>query len=579
MKTITHWTKSGLSVAIKNSQLAPVTKNKNICSINSEQGTIYRLIQKSTKKEWMLKKFNPETCPSRQYLTKVRKLVPENVAFLCSKKRMILTKDDLRDTPKTYFSKSLSQWLDNCVLMQKVPGNSWKETSCKIRDGKLKISGEKRAQIAQNLSQAIQLLEQEECSHRDLSHENVYIDGKTKHIYIIDWESLYHSSLKQKNNFTSGTLGYTPSWLSNKPENKQKKASWKKNADRFALGILISEIMLMRIDERPTKEGVLFSNEILQQQEHPYVAEKVQKMYEHSEHLGDLFLQCLTAKSFEECPTPEEWTEALGQITPAIAEVKTKKPFVLSSLQNVPKESWIKWGKPILLLLLLLLILFFLIPFFKSDENNKNTAYLAAIKDKEENVTKQKTKKLQNRNTNSEKVNHNLNENSFNNQHENNFTNSRNNNNSKRTSQNKKDQIRNIDAPVFSQNNEHENSSKNVSGKPVKKIKQEEEFFGLQEIDPKEITKKYQIKILYADNDLKMIVDGKKLNINHRNRTFVKLIKGTYPVKIYFSAIKFSKNGKKKVIGKTSFQKDITFSDKNITIRINRLKKIWKVVR
>ena len=137
MNAIQRWSKSGLPMVIKNSQLSPITKNKELETHDGTQGTAYGIVQKSTGKEWVIKKFHQGCLPPKNYLKKIRKVVPDDPAFISAKKRLILVPDDLRNKPNHYHSFQMARWLENSILMQKAPGKSWKEISDDIRDGNL----------------------------------------------------------------------------------------------------------------------------------------------------------------------------------------------------------------------------------------------------------------------------------------------------------------------------------------------------------------------------------------------------------------------------------------------------------
>ncbi|BBM85711.1 protein kinase domain-containing protein [Candidatus Uabimicrobium amorphum] len=611
MNAIQRWSKSGLPMVIKNSQLSPITKNKELETHHGEQGTAYGIVQKSTGKEWVIKKFNQGCLPPKNYLKNIRKVVPDDPAFISAKKRLILVPDDLRNKPKNYHSFQMARWLENSILMQKAPGKSWKDLSGEIRDGKCKIKKNKRLSIAHNLVNAVNTLEENNCAHRDLSHENIYIDLDDNGVYFVDWDTMYHTSLPYVKNTSCGTSGYRAPWIT-----ESAKKDWQHHSDRFALGILLAEILLMKIDERPTKQGVMFTDEILQKEQDPFVAQKVQKMYEYSENMGDLFLQCLTAKSFAECPVPQQWSDALSEIAPQKNAAKkplksTKKDstktdatktdsaedFIeiappapqgilatsMTSIEKVHKvaqESWDRWRQPVLLSMLALLVLILLLPWMlnsdKSDNDTKNSSYIAenstTQNDTQQDNTQDTSENTQTDtpNTNAQNNNEQVNTNSQQNTQQNpeivtiNNDNAQNNN----VDENSKNPTSNDANTNEKTNNDNKQQDKNV--KPV-------QDFGLQEVTN---AKEYHLKIFYADNDLKVIIDNQLVKVDKKNKASIYLTPGAHPVKIYFSAVKFLENGKQKVIGKTSFTKKIRFADQqNINIRINRLKKVWKVVK
>lgn len=604
MNAIQRWSKSGLPMVIKNSQLSPITKNKELETYNGTQGTAYGIVQKSTGKEWVIKKFNQGCLPPKNYLKNIRKVVPDDPAFISAKKRLILVPDDLRNKPNNYHSFQMARWLENSILMQKAPGKSWKEISDEIRDGKRKIKKSKRLAIAHNLVNAVNTLEENNCAHRDLSHENIYIDLDDNSVYFVDWDTMYHTSLPYVKNTSCGTSGYRAPWLT-----ASSKKDWQHHSDRFALGILLAEILLMKIDERPTKQGVMFTDEILQQEQDPFVAQKVQKMYEYSENMGDLFLQCLTAKSFAECPVPQQWSDALNEVSPQKNAAKKPTPntttvdfeedsfieltpppqgILATSMTSIEKyhkvaqESWDRWKQPVLLCMLLLLVLILLLPWMFNNDNDStdnNSSYIA----ENQNITddEQQNSSPNDDQSNSQQTSANIAATQN--------TNEQTDTTSQQINTQQDPQIVTIndnnppndnlrENPQDPNNNttRQENNGENKQANAEENIKPVQDF-GLQEVTN---AQEYHLKILYADNDLKIIIDNQLVNVDKKNKASIYLTPGIHPVKIYFSAVKFLENGKQKVIGETSFTKKVRFADQqNINIRINRLKKVWKVVK
>jgi serine/threonine protein kinase len=268
-----------------------------------EQAFAYYLID-DLDKGWVLKKFFPETRPDDSYLDAIQTLIPERPGFESGFERDVLRSSSVSST--AYSQADFRTWIDGSILMPQVMVSSWADLSDSIRQGDAVLSRVERLLLCQKLAEIVGWLESAGLAHRDLSNTNVMMDALNIEIHLIDWDSLYHSTLEMPANTSCGTQGYIAPFV-NDSGTGDIRTSWQENADRFALARLNVEIMVMGAG-LSIREISIDQNEL--QNRTGKRLEAVRGSLRHISPTAVEFLDAaITARSFAECPSPSDWIE------------------------------------------------------------------------------------------------------------------------------------------------------------------------------------------------------------------------------------------------------------------------------
>ncbi|HDL01133.1 MAG TPA: hypothetical protein ENH23_02760 [candidate division Zixibacteria bacterium] len=311
---INHWHSSGQAARICGLDLNPIThpllSNSVQCVIKG-QASVFFLKQVPQGNIWLLKKFAPSRRPTDDYLQAVTDYLPGGVEFFTCSQRRLLTSNHLDIRNSGYKNSNLIDFLEGTILMPKVHGTTWASIADDLREEKVTLYFNDRLQIALNLAECISLLEAGQCSHRDLSSTNVFVGNKGE-VYLIDWDCLYHPKLSFQSNTTIGTMGYIAPFLKDINGQFDAAASWCNYSDRFALSVLIAEILL--IDSRtpkPKEDGTLFSQSQIDSRVSIFVEEQIEILEDFSPQCANLFTQAFFASTFQDCPSPDDWISIL----------------------------------------------------------------------------------------------------------------------------------------------------------------------------------------------------------------------------------------------------------------------------
>jgi serine/threonine protein kinase len=345
MEIIERWFKTYKNAVI--SQLSvkpiehPIMKGKPL-SVQKGQAIALFLVD-DRGNWWILKKFNNTCGLTRNYLEKVGLLLPSNNGFVCGTQRKVLTKGALDHVRGFHYSKDLDKWLDGTILMPRVIGMDWAALAGDIRDKSINPPIKQRYEICKNLTTLVDLLEANQCSHRDLSCGNVFIDTATWQVYLIDFDSFYHPSLSMPSATTCGTTGYTSPLAWNKKGDLEPQTTWCQCADRFTLAILITEFLLTDPTMQATGDGGLFDQNELRARSGKGINSILSRLNSQHPLAAQLLDAAIKSSNFSNCPSPKDWFSFYntipGLMPPSLSSLPEIAPYHFTKVLNDCKNN------------------------------------------------------------------------------------------------------------------------------------------------------------------------------------------------------------------------------------------------
>jgi len=322
---VNEWLGSDQTVRLCGLDLKPIPHSvfyDRVLCIVKGQASVYFLRDQRHRNSWLLKVFNPGRRPTDDYLNAVSQHLPGPAAFFTCTQRRILTEDHLDLKSSNYRNAAIARLIDGAVMMPKVPGATWASMADDLRDGTQQLPPARRLQMSLNLARSVSALEAGQCSHRDLSATNVFFDQDDR-AYLIDWDCLYHPKLSFQSNTTVGTMGYIASFLKVTEGHADGARSWCEYADRFALAVLIAEILLVGPETAsPNEDGSLFSQAQIDALDHEFVQDQIKQLRQLSKSCASLVEQTFNSTSFTQCPSPDDWISALKYTSRNLRAVK-----------------------------------------------------------------------------------------------------------------------------------------------------------------------------------------------------------------------------------------------------------------
>jgi hypothetical protein len=253
---------------------------------------------------WVLKKFFPAIRQDDRYVDAIQSLIPEKPGFESGFERQVLRSSSVSSS--AYCQADFRTWIDGSILMPQVMAITWADLSDSIRQGDTVLSKVERLLLSQKLAEMVGWLESAGLAHRDLSSTNIMMDALNIEIHLIDWDSLYHSTLEIPPNTSCGTQGYIAPFVEDGGAG-EVRTSWQESADRFALAMLNVELRVMG--------GGLSIREISIDQDELQNrgGKRLEAVRANLRHISptavELFDAAIAARSFAECPSPTDWIE------------------------------------------------------------------------------------------------------------------------------------------------------------------------------------------------------------------------------------------------------------------------------
>jgi len=299
------WFKSRKPAQIEGLQLK-LRPHSLVCNtpLSSMQGQAEAFFATAAEgSSYILKHFHDSKRPQMAYLNAVQSLLPKHPAFRCGTERKVLTKKSLAKVPGFYATEKLATYLDNTVLMPKIEGLDWACFSGWLRNRSVILTPDQRIMLCNNLAQIVMRMEDHQISHRDLSSGNVFIDPQTLDIALIDFDSIFHPSLKIPAKTTVGSEGYTAPFASaDKPE--ETFGPW---ADRFALAILCAEFLALDSNSPFCHEGGIFEQDEINKRRGKTLDFAGSRLKTLNPRYFERFYAALNSRSYAACPSPQDW--------------------------------------------------------------------------------------------------------------------------------------------------------------------------------------------------------------------------------------------------------------------------------
>jgi serine/threonine protein kinase len=189
------------------------------------------------------------------------------------------------------------------ILMPWIDGVTWSEVLYRqyLQDRKVPLMRQQCFRIALTFIKSVASLESRGLAHCDLSRNNFIISEDFSRVELVGIDGLYGPGFARPEHLSGGTAGYAPQW-------QLRAGAWDAAADRFAAGILLSEILTWHDPEIRSLgkgEGFFkrdeFGNDSLRFRA---VSEALEEIHPK---LAQLFRQTWFAGSADECPPVAEW--------------------------------------------------------------------------------------------------------------------------------------------------------------------------------------------------------------------------------------------------------------------------------
>jgi hypothetical protein len=320
MADVMHaWSGTGQQAILDDVALKPRTVDASSTVplvIRGKQAWAYYLVDDNDE-GWILKKFLPAKDPGPAYQAEIRALIPSRPGFESGFERKVL--NGLSVSAAAYCEPEFQSWISGTILMRQVVSPTWAELAVSIREGAKVLSRVERLFLCAKLSEKLEWLESAGLAHRDLSSTNVMIDPVNVDVHLIDWDSLFHSTLLLPSNATPGTDGYIAPFVGAGGE-AAAHLTWQEHSDRFGLTILNAEILSVNAGSPLAGEGGLFDQEDLYDRAGRTVFEVRNNLQHYFPAAAKLLDAALVARSFEKCPGPSDWINLINRELPNSAQ-------------------------------------------------------------------------------------------------------------------------------------------------------------------------------------------------------------------------------------------------------------------
>jgi hypothetical protein len=241
----------------------------------------------------------------------------ETFGLLVAKRGVINSKDD-----KALIN--LNPPLEYAIMMPWIEGERWSN----FVEGRKQITLSQSLSLAKKFCNVLADLEGKGLAHCDVSADNFIFKSDFSHIELVDLEEMYGPGLSKPSNPPAGTQGYSPDWVN--------EGYWAQDADRFAAGILLAEILGWQSSRvRVERYGQTYfdPNEIsLNCRRFNTLVEEIGKL---DPRLSELFTRIWNSKKMSDCPKIAEWNEVINGL-----KSTTKSILETSAVEYEPSDDF-----------------------------------------------------------------------------------------------------------------------------------------------------------------------------------------------------------------------------------------------
>jgi serine/threonine protein kinase len=225
--------------------------------------------------------------------------------------------------------------LTYAVLMPWVKGKTWQEV---IQTSTL-FTKTQSWNFAESLLKVLLAMESHQVAHCDLAGSNIILNFDETRISLVDIEEMYAQNLARPAQLSKGSEGYAHKSAVN--------GLWTANADRFAGGILIAEMLAQhdqRFRDKKNAESYFSSTEMqIDTPRYQLLRQILQESW--GLKISTLFENVWNSQSLNQCPKFQEWTNAIGINAQAIP-APTSKPVIKPAWQSSSQKASIPLSTP-----------------------------------------------------------------------------------------------------------------------------------------------------------------------------------------------------------------------------------------
>jgi hypothetical protein len=299
-------------------------------SMKAGKATVYHLADVHSEEEYALKVMKP----------KYRVPVLEDVCFRLDALKTLpgLMVCERRCLSPTSAPMTVQQYanLTYAILMPWMQGKSWFDC---LQTGKrvgVTFSAQHSLLLACSFARILMRLERLGIAHCDLSPAKMIVDERTLQPELIDVEDIYGPGFQQPDFISRGTDGYQ--------HRMSAGGQWAADVDRFAGAIILSEILGWcdpDVIAASSEESYFDTNE-LQRNDSSRFHTLSSAVARHGIALTELLRRAWDSASFAECPTLEEWSQALEDVKDEGVWTKVVTP----QAEFDPQSVWKKVAPP-----------------------------------------------------------------------------------------------------------------------------------------------------------------------------------------------------------------------------------------
>jgi hypothetical protein len=240
--------------------------------------------------------------------------------------------------------------LKYAVLMPWVPGKTWFDWVATAESKGSQFELDSAERVAKRFLSVLATLERDSIAHTDISGGNVVVNAATGEAELLDLEEIYMPGKPEPPQAGPGTLYY---------QHRAGASTWKPEGDRYAAGILASEILLMAeesLARKITTSGFYEGGE-------ERFKDACHCLKETAPYFLDVFKRTWSAESLEECPKIADLRDGLMKgrppriTTPPGPEIRSLDPVINADRCGIgrtidgndgksPSEFWDPWTGP-----------------------------------------------------------------------------------------------------------------------------------------------------------------------------------------------------------------------------------------